>query len=122
MEKYEPDNGSGQEAARTGGSIQGEGDYQAARNYRHEVETFLEHADVTKAAREAAPRNRKEERELQQAEDAGRSRAKGRLMPDRRRTSVSLGALRDAVRQRPLVAVVMGGVLGYLIGRIGQRG
>jgi len=58
--------------------IQGEGDYEAARRYRKEVEDFVEKTDVDKAARDAAPKSPAERNELENAERQGRSRAKGR--------------------------------------------
>jgi hypothetical protein len=56
--------------------IQGEGDYEAARRYQQEVKEFVDKADVNKAAREAAPRSPDEQREMDEAERAGRSRSK----------------------------------------------
>jgi hypothetical protein len=56
--------------------IQGEGDYEAARRYRQDVEHFVATADIDKAAREAAPRDRRQAAELKAAEAAGRRRAK----------------------------------------------
>ena len=99
------------------GSIQGEGDYRSAREYRQDVEEFLERADVEKAAREAAPRNAEEARELEEAEEAGRSRARGGSR--RARTTRSLG---QALRQRPVAAMVVVGTLGYLLARGLHRG
>lgn len=121
MEQSEYENTPGQDSAHIG-AVQGEGDYQAARAYRHNVETYLEHADVAQAAREAAPRNRNEARELEQAEVEGRSHAKGEsLGGNMRKTKISVEGLQDAIRQRPVASTVMAGVLGYLIGRIGHR-
>ncbi len=57
--------------------IQGEGDYEAARRYRKDVEEFVEEADIDKAAQDAAPRSSDERREMDEAERAGRSRSKG---------------------------------------------
>jgi hypothetical protein len=51
--------------------IQGEGDYEAARQYRNETEHFLEGADVPDLARKAAPKSKKEAQELEQAEQVG---------------------------------------------------
>jgi uncharacterized protein involved in copper resistance len=56
--------------------VQGEGDYEAARRYRKDVKDFVEQADIDKAAREAAPRSPEEQKELDEAERAGRSHAK----------------------------------------------
>jgi hypothetical protein len=57
--------------------VQGEGDYDAARRYRKDVRAFVATHDVEKAARAAAPRSRTEATELEKAETAGRSRARG---------------------------------------------
>jgi hypothetical protein len=54
----------------------GEGDYEATRRYRKRTESFIAQHDVGKIARQAAPKSKAEARELQQAEVAGRSRAK----------------------------------------------
>jgi hypothetical protein len=56
----------------------GEGDYEATRRFRKRSESFIAKHDVTKLARQAAPRSKDEARELQQAEASGRARAKGR--------------------------------------------
>ena len=57
--------------------IQGEGDYQATRRFRKRTEEFLENNDVEKAAIRAAPESAEEAAELEAAEAAGKSRAKG---------------------------------------------
>jgi hypothetical protein len=64
-------------AAASGAGVQGEGDYRAARRYRRSAETFAHTADVGRAARQAAPRNREEAEEMAEAEAAGRARARG---------------------------------------------
>ncbi len=112
MERNERQDITGQSAAGTD-SIQGEGDYRSAREYREEVKEFLQRADVEKAARDAAPRNPEEARELEEAEAAGRSRAQ----TGARRTRATARSLRRAVRERPVMAVVVAGALGYLLGR-----
>jgi hypothetical protein len=56
--------------------IQGEGDYEAARRYRKEVEDYMESADIDKAAHAAAPKSPDEQREMEEAERAGRSHSK----------------------------------------------
>jgi hypothetical protein len=58
-------------------NVQGEGDYDAARRYRKEVKDFLDTADVDKAAHDAAPHSPDEQREMDEAERAGRKHAKG---------------------------------------------
>jgi hypothetical protein len=59
-----------------GKRVQGEGDYEAARRYRSEVEKYVQSADIEQAAREAAPRDAREAAEMSAAEAAGRKRAK----------------------------------------------
>jgi hypothetical protein len=105
----------------TGGadSIQGEGDYRSAREYREGLREFLEHADVEKAAREAAPRTPRQARELERAEEEGRSHARGgSRQPGLGAMSESLGR---AVRERPVTAFVVAGALGYLLGWVSHR-
>ena len=58
--------------------IQGEGDYESARRYRNDVEDYVKSADIERAAREAEPDSPEEARELEQAEEIGKSHAKGR--------------------------------------------
>jgi hypothetical protein len=57
-------------------NVQGEGDYEAARRYRKDVEDFVESADIDKAAHDAAPRSPDEQREMTEAERAGKSHSK----------------------------------------------
>ncbi len=57
--------------------VQGEGDYEAARRYRQDVKDFVDKADIDKAAHQAAPHSSEEQREMDEAERAGRSRSKG---------------------------------------------
>jgi bacterioferritin len=58
--------------ARLTGKLQGEGDYEAARRYDSAVRRFVRHADVARAARAAAPRNKREAQEMATAEASGR--------------------------------------------------
>jgi hypothetical protein len=62
---------------KTEDQVQGEGDYEATRRYRKRTEEFLENNDVEKAAIRAAPEDAQEAEELESAEQAGKSRAKG---------------------------------------------
>jgi bacterioferritin len=57
---------------RTSAKLQGEGDYQAARRYDSNVHKFVQHADIERAARAAAPRNKREAHEMAAAEAIGR--------------------------------------------------
>ena len=59
-----------------GGDVQGEGDYRAARRYRRSAEAYAHTADVTRAARQAAPKNPNEAAEMREAEAQGRARAR----------------------------------------------
>ena len=58
--------------------VQGEGDHRAraARRYRSAAERFAHTADVSRAARNAAPRDEAEEREMADAEARGQARSK----------------------------------------------
>lgn len=57
--------------------VQGEGDYEAARNYRQDVEEFIDSGKVDEAMHNAAPRNDDEARQMEKAEKAGKARSKG---------------------------------------------
>lgn len=58
--------------------VQGEGDYEAARRYRKDVERFAEEGDVKGSAKKAKRAVEGDEaNELKKAEEAGKSRAKG---------------------------------------------
>lgn len=68
-------------AGRAGGGqyaddVQGEGNYEAAREYDDAQRAFVESGKVEQAARDAAPKSAEEERELLDAEREGRSRRK----------------------------------------------
>lgn len=56
--------------------LQGEGNNTATRRYRKSVEAFVSSGKVKEAARDAAPRDEGEARELKQAEEAGLSHAR----------------------------------------------
>ncbi|MEZ5499062.1 MAG: hypothetical protein R3E77_06500 [Steroidobacteraceae bacterium] len=60
-----------------GKRVQGEGNYRAARRFRKEAEEFAnDEQRVKKAARDAAPDSAAQQRELEDAEQAGRDRAR----------------------------------------------
>lgn len=59
-----------------GDGLQGEGNYAAARRHRESVEKFVKSGAVEPPAREAAPHNIDEAREMRDAEQAGKSHAK----------------------------------------------
>lgn len=56
--------------------LQGEGNYDAARRHRKSVEQFVQSGQVEQAARDAEPDSTAEQRDMQQAEDEGKSHAK----------------------------------------------
>ena len=56
--------------------VQGEGDYEAARRYGKEVKDYVDSANIDKAAHDAAPKSPDEQREMDEAERAGRSHSK----------------------------------------------
>jgi len=53
--------------------VQGEGDYEAARRYEKDVERFVHATNIVRAARAAAPRNKREAEEMAAAEAVGRA-------------------------------------------------
>ena len=59
------------------GKQYGEGNYKATRDYDQGLKQHMQTHDVEKEARDAAPRSDAEAREMQRAEEAGRSRARG---------------------------------------------
>lgn len=62
--------------------VQGEGDYDAARRYRKDVERFVGQNDTEELAREAQPESIAEADELEKAEAEGRSHAHDSGAPD----------------------------------------
>jgi hypothetical protein len=56
--------------------VHGEGNYEATRDYNKRTKEYLDKADVTQDAREAAPHDDQEKREMEQAEAAGKRHAK----------------------------------------------
>lgn len=62
---------------RAGNALQGEGNYEAAREYNEATRDFVESGRVDKAARDAEPRDATEAKSMEQAEQVGKARAKG---------------------------------------------
>jgi hypothetical protein len=54
----------------------GEGNYKASKDYNDRTKEFVESGKVDEAADKAKPKNQQEAREMQQAEEAGKSKAK----------------------------------------------
>ena len=59
------------------GQQYGEGNYKATRQYNQGMKDHVEHHDIEKEARDAAPRSAAEEKEMEEAERIGRSKSKG---------------------------------------------
>ena len=57
-------------------NVQGEGDYESARKYNKDAKEFAQSGKVHEAARAAKPENEQQARAMEQAEQAGKSRAK----------------------------------------------
>jgi hypothetical protein len=55
----------------------GEGSYEGTRDYNQRTEDYLKRADVQKDAEAARPRSDEEAREMQKAEDEGKSHSRG---------------------------------------------
>ena len=54
----------------------GEGNYKASKEYNDATKKFVDSGKVDDAAEKAKPKNDQEARELKQAEETGKSRAK----------------------------------------------
>ena len=59
------------------GQQHGEGNYKAARQYNEGLKDHVRNHDIEKEARAAAPRSAAEEKEMEEAERIGKSRARG---------------------------------------------
>jgi hypothetical protein len=55
----------------------GEGSYEASRDYKQRTEEYLKKADVEADAEAAKPRSEQEARDIEKAEEEGRSHSKG---------------------------------------------
>ena len=78
--KKQPD---GQQRQQSGeGREHGEGNYKAARQYNEGLKEHVQSHDIEKEARDAAPTTPAEAREMEEAENIGKSRARGEQTPD----------------------------------------
>jgi hypothetical protein len=59
------------------GQQYGEGSYSGTRQYNEGLKDHVEHHDIEREARDAAPRSAAEEKEMQEAERIGRSKSRG---------------------------------------------
>jgi len=66
-----------QEAGGGAGDQYGEGNYQATRDYNRGVKEHMEKHDIEREARDAAPRSEEEARQMEEAERAGKDKARG---------------------------------------------
>ena len=55
----------------------GEGNYKATRQYNEGLKDHMQHHDVEREARDAAPKSEEEKRQMEEAERKGRERSKG---------------------------------------------
>jgi hypothetical protein len=66
-----------QQQMQTGeGQQYGEGSYKGTRQYNEGLKDHVEHHDIEREARDAAPRSASEEKEMEEAERIGRSRSR----------------------------------------------
>jgi hypothetical protein len=54
----------------------GEGNYKASKDYNDATKKFVESGKVDEAAEKAKPKNQNEAREMRDAEEAGKAKAK----------------------------------------------
>ena len=65
--------------------VQGEGNYEATRRFDKAERDFVESGKVDDAARKAQPENAEQAREMEQAEQTGKSHSKGEAPGDEAR-------------------------------------
>jgi hypothetical protein len=70
-----PDENPSKDSAKPG--VHGEGNYEASRKYNEGLKDHVQHHDIEKEARDAAPRNETEAKEMKDAEREAASRSKG---------------------------------------------
>jgi hypothetical protein len=69
---------AGQQQSQAGeGQQYGEGNYKATRQYNEGLKDHVQNHDIEREARDAAPRSAAEEKEMEEAERIGRSKARG---------------------------------------------
>jgi len=64
----------------------GEGNYKATRDYNEGLKDHVQHHDIEKEARDAAPKSEAEQREMDEAERLGKSKSKAGREDDLRDT------------------------------------
>jgi hypothetical protein len=69
---------AGQQQQQSGeGGEYGEGNYKATRQYNEGLKEHVQHHDIEKEARDAAPKSEAEAREMEEAERIAKSRGRG---------------------------------------------
>lgn len=100
-----PSTGAGAAQDKSHDTVQGEGNYTAAREFNRAERQFVESGKVDAAARAAAPKTDAEQREMLAAEQEGKRRAKEDYPPPpeatpRRATASPREPAKDAPRKR----------------------
>jgi hypothetical protein len=72
----QPQASSQQQAQGGEGQQYGEGNYKATRQYNEGLKDHVQNHDIERDARNAAPRNASEEKEMEEAERIGRSKSR----------------------------------------------
>ena len=77
-DKQKKPDSQGQQQQQGGeGRQYGEGNYKASRQYNEGLKDHVQHHDIEKEARDAAPKSEGEAREMEEAERIGKARARG---------------------------------------------
>ena len=80
--KKEPEGQKQQQQQSGEGQQYGEGNYKATRDYHRRLKEHVQNHDIEKEARDAAPKSEEEANEMEEAERAGRERARGSSAKD----------------------------------------
>ena len=75
--QQKPQGGQQQQQQPGEGQQYGEGNYKASRDYNRGLKDHVEHHDIEKEARAAAPKSPKEAKEMEDAERIAASRSRG---------------------------------------------
>jgi hypothetical protein len=67
-----------------GGTVQGEGDYEAGRRFDQAQQSFVDSGKVSQRTGKARPRDAAEAADMEQAEQEGKSHSKGEAPGDMR--------------------------------------
>jgi hypothetical protein len=76
-DEAKPQGGQQQQQQSGEGQQYGEGNYKATRDYNRGLKDHVEHHDIEKEARDAAPKSSVEAKEMEDAERKARGRARG---------------------------------------------